>query len=103
MGWEQGPWTTALTGGHGGVHKNRLEEISLVCSNDTRSQSGEGRKRNLWQRPPLLHWYTEPVCGDAEVEEKYEAFKIYNTAIYTKAMRINKTVYRICLVYQHTS
>lgn len=60
---------------------------------------------NLITLVHLVAWwvYVEPVYGDVEPSGKYEVLKIYNTIIYTKTIRINKTGYQVCLVYQYTS
>lgn len=80
----RGPATSALTR-VGGGHKKRHEGISQERLKVTRSQSGEGRRGNFWQRPTLSHWCTwlpgrssGPVHGMSRQQEDMK-FKIYNT------------------------
>lgn len=55
-------WAGTFIWNQSGVYKQRGEVISLMYLNVTRSQSGEGKKGNLWQRPTLLiilpYWVT---------------------------------------------
>ena len=71
--------------GVGGGHKQRHKGISQERWKVTRSQSGEGRRGNFWQRPTLSHWCTwlpgrssGTVHGMSRQQEDMK-FKIYNT------------------------
>lgn len=54
----EGQWASILMRGQSGAHRKKCEGISLVHLNVNRSQSGENRKGDLWQKPAFPPWCT---------------------------------------------
>lgn len=83
----KGHWEVPLLGVRVKKTSKKHKGISLVHLNTSRSQSGKGKKGNLWQG----HLYHTAIpgylgrvltaCGDVEVVGKY-CFKIYTIYIY---------------------
>lgn len=57
------PWAGAFTGGSGWSTQEKVWGSSLVCITVTRSLSGEARKGNSWQEPPVSHRASDSLGG----------------------------------------